>query len=329
MLPSTLKIGPLELAYPLLLAPLASISDLPFRLMSRSMGCPLAFIEMISVHAVTHNNPKTMDLMTDHPDDRPLGIQFIGRRPEQLEEAWEAVKHRGYSVLDLNAACPVKKVARRAEGASLMREPKALHSAVKTLVKCADIPVTCKIRSGWNADEMNAVEAARAIEEAGASALFIHGRTRAQQYSGFVDYGIIGKVKDSVKIPVIGSGDVFSASHAKRMFTETGCDGVAMARGAMGNPWIFSETIEYLKTGTLPPRPAMSEVIKVMRQHLALMVEHYGEARAPYIYRKLFIWYTKGLRNVKHLRMKAVLATTMDEMLGYIAELESQGEGSS
>ncbi len=326
MLPSTLKIGPLELAHPIILAPLANISDLPFRLMSRSMGCPLAFIEMISVHAVTHNNPKTMDLMTDHPDDKPLGIQFIGRRPEQLEEAWEAVKHKGYAVVDLNAACPVKKVARRAEGASLMREPKALHDAVKTLVKCADIPVTCKIRSGWNADDMNAVEAALAIEEAGASALFIHGRTRAQQYSGFVDYGIIAKVKESVGIPVIGSGDVFSAEHAKRMLTETGCDGVAMARGAMGNPWIFSETIDLLKTGIVPARPSLSEIIKIMRKHLALMVDHYGGERAPYIYRKLFIWYTKGLKNVKHLRMKAVFAKTMDEMLGYISELEAQGE---
>ncbi len=326
MLPATLKIGPLELPHPMVLAPLANISDLPFRLMSRKMGCPLAFIEMISVHAVTHNNPKTMDLMTDHPLDKPLGIQFIGRRPEQLEEAWEAVKHRGYSVVDLNAACPVKKVARRAEGASLMREPKALHSAVKTLVKCADIPVTCKIRSGWNADDMNAVEAAKAIEEAGASALCIHGRTRAQQYSGFVDYGIIGKVKESVSIPVIGSGDVFSAEHAKRMLVETGCDGVAMARGAMGNPWIFRETIELLKTGTVPARPSLSEVIKVMREHLALMVEHYGEERAPFIYRKLFIWYTKGQSNVKKLRLKAVRSTTMDEMLGYIAELEAMGE---
>jgi len=326
MLPNTLKIGPLELAHPILLAPLAGISDLPFRLMNRKMGCPMAFIEMISIHAVTNNNPKTMDLMTDHPEDRPLGIQFLGRRPEQLEEAWEAVKHRGYSVLDLNAACPVKKVARRAEGASLMREPRALHKAVKTLVRCADIPVTCKIRSGWNSDDMNAVEAASAIEEAGASALFIHGRTRAQQYSGFVDYGIIGSVKDSVNIPVIGSGDVFSAEHAMRMFNETGCDGVAMARGSMGNPWIFRDTIEYLSTGMLPPRPTINEIIKVMRKHLSLMVEHYGEERAPLIYRKLFIWYTKGLSNVKPLRVKAVHATKMDEMLGYIAELESQGE---
>ena len=326
MLPGALKIGPLELPYPIILAPLANISDLPYRLMSRKMGCPLAFIEMISVHAVTHNNQKTFDLLTEHPLDKPLGIQFLGRWPEQLEKAWEAVKDRGYALLDLNAACPVKKVARRSEGASLMREPKALHNAVKALVSCTRVPVTCKIRSGWNADDMNAVEAARAIEEAGAAALFIHGRTRAQQYSGFVDYGIIGKVKDSVSIPVIGSGDVFSAEHAKRMLDETGCDGVAMARGSMGNPWIFRETIHLLNTGELMARPTFKEIIAVMREHLALTVEHYGEARAPYIYRKLFIWYTKGLSNVKPLRVKAVHATKIDEMLGYIVELEAQGE---
>ena len=325
MPPSKLKIGSLELKDPVILAPLAGISDLPFRLMSRKMDCPLAFIEMISVHAVTHNNLKTMELMTNHPEDKPLGIQFLGRRPEQLQEAWEKVKDKGYSVLDLNSACPVKKVAKRNEGAALMQEPNALHDAVKALTSCADIPVTCKIRAGWNSDNVNAVEAALAIEEAGADAIFIHGRTRAQQYSGSVDYEIIGKVKAALKIPVIGSGDVFSAEHAMRMFNETGCDGVAMARGAMGNPWIFKETIHLLKTGEPMARPTFKEIIEVMREHLALCVEHYGEKRAPYVYRKLFIWYTKGLMNVKTLRLKAVLATTCDEMLGYINELESQG----
>jgi nifR3 family TIM-barrel protein len=317
-----LKIADIELKHPFILAPLAGISDLPMRVISRELGCEMAFIEMISVHAITHRNIKTLELMTSSPEDKPLGIQFLGRQPEHLEAAWAEVKDIGYAVVDLNSACPVKKVVKRKEGAALMREPDALYTAVKTLVNCADIPVTCKVRAGWDAHSVNAVEAAHAIEEAGASAIFIHGRTRSQQYSGTVDYEVIGKVKSEVNIPVIGSGDVFSARLAKRMLDETGCDGVSMARGAMGNPWIFRESIELLETGVTPPRPDIYEITRVMRKHLDLCLEHYGEKHAPFVYRKLYIWYTKGLRNVKPLRLKAVRATTREEHLELIGELE-------
>jgi tRNA-dihydrouridine synthase B len=317
-----LEIGSLRLKHPLVLAPLAGISDLPFRLICRLMGAPLAFIEMISVHAITHRNRKTLELLTTLPEDRPLGIQFLGRDPDALRAACEEVRERGCDLVDLNAACPVKKVAKRGEGAALMREPDALGRAVKALVDAADVPVTCKLRAGWDHDNINAIEAARAAEDAGASAVFIHGRTRSQQYRGEVDYQVIESVKEALSIPVFGSGDVFSAVHAKRMLDETGCDGVVMARGSMGNPWIFRETIEHLETGEILPRPGMQEITDMMLRHLDLCVSHYGEERAPYIYRKLFIWYTKGIPNVKPLRLKAVRSTSTDELRGYIAELK-------
>lgn len=321
-----LEIGRLKLMHPLVLAPLAGISDLPYRLISRTMGAELAFIEMISVHAITHRNRKTLELLTSHPGDRPLGIQFLGRDPEALKAAWEEVREKGYGLVDLNAACPVKKVAKRGEGAALMREPEALGRAVRALVEAADVPVTCKLRAGWDAESANATDAAKAAEEAGASAIFIHGRTRSQQYRGSVDYGIIKAVKEAVSIPVLGSGDVFSALHAKRMLDGTGCDGVVMARGSMGNPWIFRETIEYLETGKLLPRPSVHEITEVMREHLRLCAEHYGEERTPYVYRKLFIWYTKGIPNVKPLRLRAVRSTSIDETAGLIDELEARGK---
>jgi len=316
-----LKIGNIELKYPLVLAPLAGISDLPYRLTARSMGCELAFIEMISVHAITRANKKTLGLLTQSREDKPLGVQFLGRDPEQLHGAWEMVKDMGYALVDLTAACPVKKVIKRREGAALAREPEALYKAVKTLVEAADVPVTCKIRAGWDADSLNAVEAARAVEEAGASALFIHGRTRTQMYRGEVDYNIIGLVKNSVNIPVIGSGDVFSAVHARRMLDRAGVDGVAMARGSMGNPWIFRETIALLETGELPEKPGIEEIVCMMKMHLALCLEKYGPGHAPIIFRKLFIWYTKGMHSVKPLRLRAVRTTSAEEHLRLIDEL--------
>lgn len=317
------SIGNIELPAPFVLAPLAGVSDLSFRLMSREQGCPFAFIEMISVHALTHTNRKTMQLLRTVPEDRPLGIQILGRDEEHIKRAMDIILPMGYDSIDLNAACPVKKVAKRGEGAALMKEPEALQRALSTVVRNSNVPVTIKIRAGWDTDSVNAPGIARMAEDAGASAIFVHGRTRAQQYKGTVDYSTIREVKAAVSIPVFGSGDVFSAELALRMMSETGCDGAVMARGAMGNPWIFREAIAAWRAEPIPPRPTIDEVADVMTRHLDMCIEQYGPASAVKVYRKFFIWYTKGLGNVKVLRLAAVRSSSIQEMRTHIEQIRS------
>jgi len=316
-----LKIGNIEIKNRSVLAPLAGISDLPFRMINRRYGCELAFIEMISVHALNFQSRKTIKMLTSAPEDKPLGMQILGRDLDAVRRAVETIRPMGYQILDLNSACPVRKVARRGEGAALMREPKVLEGILKLMVEHAGTPVTVKIRAGWDQESINAAEVARHAEGAGVSAIFIHGRTKTQGYSGSVSYGPIREAKEAVSIPVLASGDMFSAEAAKKMMDETGCDGVIMARGALGNPWIFPETAHYLKTGEVPPRPPIEEITEVMHWHLRACVDFYGPEQSVKIFRKFFIWYTKGLRNVKPLRMRAVRTKAPEEMSVLIDEL--------
>ena len=220
---------------------MAGISDLPFRDMAREFGCPLAFTEMVNARALGLNNKKTLRLLSSSPSDRPLGIQLLGREPEHLVEGLAALDGYGYDILDLNAACPVKKVTRKGEGAALLKEPELLGRLVTALVKRATVPVTVKIRAGWDRQSINAPEVARRIADAGADAICIHGRTKNQGYGGRSDLKVIEAVKKSVSIPVIASGDVFSAQAAVRAMEDANCDAVMIARGGLGNPWIFRE----------------------------------------------------------------------------------------
>lgn len=320
-----LTIGNVTLRHPIILAPLAGVSDMPFRMVARAFGCELAYVEMLSIHALSHRNKKTMVLLERPPADKPLGVQILGRDPERIERAMEFLEPCGFDLLDLNAACPVKKVAKRGEGAALMKEPEVLEAVLRVIVRKSTIPVTVKIRSGWDSESVNAAEIARRAEQAGVAAIYIHGRTRTQQYSGQVDYAPIAEAVRAVSVPVIGSGDVFDAKGAKRMLDETGCAGVVAARGAMGNPWIFPETRQYLDTGTLPPRPDIHEITRVMREHLRMCVELYGDEVAVKIYRKFFIWYTKGLHGAKPLRMQAVKCKDAACMAACIDALEAAG----
>ena len=322
-----LKIGDIEIKNRSVLAPLAGISDLPFRMINRRYGCELAFIEMISVHALNHRNAKTVKMLESHPDDKPLGMQILGRDHDTILQALDTIAPLGFDVLDFNSACPVKKVAKRGEGAALMKEPEVLQDILKLLVKNTDKPVTVKIRAGWDAHSINSVEVAKRAEDAGVSAIFIHGRTRAQGYRDTVLYEPIAEAKEAVSIPVIASGDMFSAEASKKMMDVTGCDGVVMARGALGNPWIFPETAQYLKDGTVPPRPTVTEITDVMLWHLENCVEFYGEEPSVKIFRKFFIWYTKGLRNVKPLRMRAVRTKSTSETRDMIYELREMNLG--
>lgn len=315
-----LKIGVLSLKYPFVLAPMAGITDLPFRMVCRRYGCELAFIEMISAKALVYENKKTRKMIAVRPGDRPLGIQLLGTDEEFVLRALDIIQKYDYEIIDFNAACPVSKVASKGEGAGMMKEPRKLGLLLKAIVDHTDTPVTLKIRTGWNESSVNAREVALYAQDAGIKGLFIHGRTRQQGYSGRVDYNVIREVKEALDIPVFGSGDVFSPLHVKKMFRETGCDGVAIARGALGNPWIFRETARFLETGVIPPRPDIQEVADIMADHLRSIAAYHGLVTAPVVFRKFFAWYTKGFREVKPLKERAFRAKTEDDMLEIIAE---------
>lgn len=310
-----LKIGNLVLHSPYILAPMAGVSDLPFRLINRDFGCELAFVEMVNVRALSYKNNKTKRLLTRVDTDNPLGVQLLGSEPRYILRALEIINGYNFDLIDLNAACPMKKIVRREEGAALLKDPAKLQSLLKLIIDNCNVPVTVKIRIGWDKKTINAIDVARRVEDVGVKALFIHGRTKAQVYHDNVDYDVIAQVKKAVKIPVIASGDVFSGELAKKMFDETGADAVIIARGALGYPWIFQEVKEYSKSGIALPRPSREEIAKVIRKHLDLVVDFYGEETAILIFRKFFIWYTHGFSNARPLRKTASLALTKQEML--------------
>lgn len=313
-----LKIGGLKLESRLVLAPLAGVSDLPFRMLNRKFGCELAFIEMLNVRSVSYKSRRTEEMLSSGPQDRPLGLQILGNEPKFILRALDVLWRYRFDILDFNAACPAKKVVRRGEGASLLKEPKKLYGLLKLVVRNSKVPVTVKIRAGWDKNSVNAPEIALYAQDAGIDGLFIHGRTKLQGYSGEVDYKVIRKVKKALKIPVVASGDVFSPQLAKKMFDETGCDGVAVARGCLGNPWIFKETQGFLKDGLMPDKPAVDEIIRVMAAHLQENVDFYGERIGVIKFRKFFSWYTRGFRKIRPLREKVSCAKTKDEMAGII-----------
>ena len=314
----TLEIGNLKLNSHLILAPMAGITDLPFRLLNRRFGCELAFIEMLNVRSISYKSRKTQEMLSSVPGDRPLGVQILGKEPKFILRALEVLGPHKFDCIDFNAACPVKKVIQRGEGAALLREPRKLKALLRIVVKNSLAPVTVKIRSGWDEKSVNAKEAALWAEEAGVEALFIHGRTRAQGYSGSVDYAVIRKVRQAVKIPVIASGDISCASLAKKMLDETGCAGVAIARGALGNPWIFGEAQKFLEEGDVLPRPSREEIIQVMVEHLKSYCDFFGERIGTIKFRKFFGWYIRGWRKVRPLREKSSRAKKAEELMEII-----------
>jgi len=316
-----------EISFASMLAPLAGISDLPFRLLCRKFGCRLAYIPMISAKSIVYGNENTDKMLARHDADRPLGIQFFGREPDMIARAMEITAKHRFDTIDLNAACPVTKVTKKGEGAGLMEEPEKIKEILKVMVKNSDVPVTLKIRAGWSQTTVNAIEVALHAQDAGISALIIHGRTRAQKYGGRVDLNIIREVKEALEIPVIGSGDAFSPEMIKQMMDETGCDHVAIARGALGNPWIFRETEELLKTGNTLEKPDITEIVDTMIEHLNAYVDFYGEYLGVMIFRKFFGWYTKGFYNIKPLRGKAFLTSSKNEMIEIINKLHDLKAG--
>jgi tRNA-dihydrouridine synthase B len=299
---------------------MAGVSDLPFRLLNRSFGCGLAFIEMINCRSISYKSRRTQQMLNSHPVDKPLGIQLLGCEEKFILKAMQVLQAYKFDILDFNAACPAKKVARRGEGSSLLKEPRKLNRLLKLVVKNSSVPVTVKIRTGWDKDSINCRELALSAQDAGIKGLFIHGRTKMQGYSGAVDYQAIRQVKEALDIPVIASGDIFSPLLIRKMFDETGCDGIAIARGSLGNPWIFRQAEEFLKTGEMLEKPGIKEVAEIMAEHLKACVDFYGERIGVVKFRKFFIWYTKGVRRIRPLREKSSRLKTEEQMKGIIED---------
>ena len=308
---------------------MASISDLPFRQLNRGFGCEFAFVEMINARCLGHKSIKTRQMLFSDAGDRPLGVQLLGCEPEFIERGMDIMTRYSFDILDFNAACPERKVTRRGEGASLLKDPAKLQKLVGIVIKRSPVPVTVKIRTGWDERSINAPEVAFRLQDAGAKAIFIHGRTKQQGYSGTVDYKVIADVKAGVSIPVIASGDIFTARLAKKMFDETGCDAVLVARGALGNPWIFKELEEYFANGKISRRPTVAAITDVMQKHLQLCTDFHGERVGVVTFRKFFIWYTWGHHSVRHLRQHATSAKTAVQMGAVIGEFRNHARPDS
>lgn len=309
-----LQIGNVTLENSYVLGPMAGVTDLPFRLLCKEQGAGLLCTEMVSAKAILYNNKNTESLLEIHPDEFPVSLQLFGSDPKIVSEMAKRIEERPFSILDINMGCPVPKVVRNGEGSALMKNPKLVYELVSAVVKAIEKPVTVKIRKGFDDDHVNAVEIAKIIEEAGAAAVAVHGRTREQYYSGKADWDIIRQVKEAVNIPVIGNGDVTSGEKAIQMREYTGCDGVMIARGAQGNPWIFSELIAYEETGSLPPRPSIDEIRETMLRHARLQLEYKGDFCGIREMRKHVAWYTKGLHGAARLRDKVNEVESYEEL---------------
>ena len=309
-----LKIGNVELENRYILGPMAGVTDLPFRLLCREQGAGLLCMEMVSAKAILYNNRNTKALLEIHPDEKPVSLQLFGSDPEIMSEMAKRIEERPFDILDINMGCPVPKVVKNGEGSALMKNPKLVYEIVSSMVKAIEKPVTVKIRKGFDDDHVNAVEIAKIIEEAGGAAVAVHGRTREQYYSGKADWDIIRQVKEAVSIPVIGNGDVMSPEKADELVRYTGCDGVMIARGAQGNPWIFSQMCAWEETGEVPPRPDKDKVREMMLKHARLQLQYKGDYVGIREMRKHVAWYTKGIPNAARLRERINQVESYEEL---------------
>lgn len=316
------KIGNIEMKNNVVLAPMAGISNSAYRTLIKDMGCGLIYAEMVSDKAISYGNEKTIDMlyMTDY--ERPIAQQIFGSDKESfIKSAKYIYENMHPDIIDINMGCPVPKVAVRAQaGSALLKNPNKVYEIVSAVVESVPIPVTVKIRSGWDDKNINAVEIAKIIEKAGAKAITIHPRTRSQGYSGKADWNIIKSVKESVNIPVIGNGDIRSCYDAKRMLDETGCDAVMIGRGVLGNPWLIRECIDYINNGTLPKEVSVCEKIDMIKHHIELLKDTKCEKLALLEIRSHATWYLKGIPNSSILRSNICKAKSTNELVNLLDE---------
>lgn len=308
------QIGTVKIENRLALGPMAGVTDLPFRLLCAEQNAGLLSMEMVSAKAISFHNKNTIRLLEIAEEEHPVSLQLFGSDPDIISEMAKYIEERPFDILDINMGCPVPKITGNGEGSALMKNPKLVGEIVSKTVKAIQKPVTVKIRKGFDEEHVNAVEIAKIIEDSGAAAVTVHGRTREQFYSGKADWDIIRQVKEAVRIPVIGNGDVVSPETAEKMMEETGCDAVMVGRAARGNPWIFREISHYLDTGERLPRPDRQEIRKMILRHAELQTAYCGEETAMREMRKHVAWYTAGLPNSARLRGRVNEITSLAEL---------------
>ncbi|SER89402.1 tRNA dihydrouridine synthase DusB [Lachnobacterium bovis] len=309
-----LKIGDVTLPNNLILAPMAGVTDLPFRILCKEQGAGLLCMEMISAKAILYKNKNTQSLLAIDEREKPVSLQLFGSDPDIMAQIAKEIEDRPYDILDINMGCPVPKIVNNGEGSALMKNPKLVGEIIEKVSKATKKPVTVKFRKGFDDEHVNAVEIAKIAQESGAAAVAVHGRTREQYYSGKADWDIIRQVKEAVSIPVIGNGDLLTAEDVIAMKEQTNCDGFMIARGAQGNPWIFKQILHYFETGEHLAKPSLEEVANMILRHGKMMIDFKGEYTGVREMRKHAAWYTAGYHNSSKLRVKFNAVESYEDM---------------
>ena len=322
----TLQIGNVTLENNLILAPMAGVSDLPFRLLCREQGAGLVCMEMVSAKAILYKNRNTEELLTIDPKEHPVSLQLFGSDPDIISEIAKQIEERPFDILDLNMGCPVPKVVNNGDGSALMKNPRLAGEIIEKTARAIKKPLTVKIRKGFDDAHVNAVELAHIAQESGAAAVAVHGRTREQYYAGHADWDIIRQVKEAVSIPVIGNGDIRTPEDVAAMAEQTGCDGYMIARGAEGNPWIFRQILHYFETGEHLARPDFSEVTEMLLHHAKMQIDCKGDYTGIREIRKHAAWYTAGYRNSSKLRGRINEVENYEQLEALFREVESYNE---
>ena len=321
-----MKIGNLEFSVPVFLAPMAGVTDTAYRILAREMGCELVYSEMVSDKGINYRNTHTLEMLHTEPAERPIAMQLFGAEPQSVVRAAQYVESLGCAdILDFNMGCPAPKVVKNHEGSALMKEPQQAFAILSALRKAVRLPVTVKMRLGWDDDSINVLELARLAEQAGMDAIAVHGRTREQFYRGQADWETIAAVKQAVSIPVIANGDVRTCADLARIFAVTGCDGVMIGRAAQGNPWIFRRFREFLQTGVELPEPSLAERGEIILRHLDMLLQFKGDYIGPREMRKHATWYTKGLPHGAELRNLFNQAETREDFIRIVDKFLLKG----